>query len=183
MANSSMTLASMASNSRWNAWRFSPMAEAYAALGNARVTAMRRRRVPAVNRWGARRRPASRLDCHLHLGDLADVRRNRTLRAHPAGREHAQRPLAGRGEEPETAVLTERHFGDELVTGAEQPGVARAAGRAVAQHVSLDDRLLAGRVLGDGHAARGRSAAALIRAHLASPSSIGTSTREPYSVH
>src|SRR5215468_2373340 len=168
IANSSMTFASMASNSRWNSWRFSPMGKDYAALGNATVNAMRRRRVPAVTRWYPP--PRSRLDGHLHPGDLADVRGDRALRAHPAGREHAERPRAGRGEEPETAVLAERNLGDELVTGAEQAGVARADGRAVAQHVALDDRLPAGRVLGDGHTARRRSAA--VRAHRASPSSI-----------
>src|SRR5215472_11043059 len=91
------------------------------------------------------------LDRHFNLGDLSDVRRDSALGAHSAGGEHAQRPLAWRGEEPEAAVLAERDLGDELVAGAEQPGVAGGDRRAVAEHVPLDDRLLAGRVLGDGH--------------------------------
>src|SRR5215471_20155357 len=120
------------------------------------------------------------LDRHFHPGDLSDVRRHSALGAHSAGGEHAQRPLSWRGEEAEAAVLAERDLGDELVAGAEQPGVAGGYRRAVAEHAPLDDRLLARRVLGDGHAASGSSAAVV---HLPSPISIGTPTSEPYSVH
>src|ERR1700677_3069684 len=125
---------------------------------------------------------SSLLDGELDRGDVADVGRDGLLEADAAGREHAQRPVAGGGEEAEAAVIAERDLGHELVAGAEQARVA--GGNRVAagpQHVPLDDRLLARLVLGDRHSASGRAAG--IVAHLPSPISIGTPTSEPYSVH
>src|ERR1700677_1381100 len=116
---------------------------------------------------------SSLLDGELDRGDVADVGRDGLLEADAAGREHAQRPVAGGGEEAEAAVLAERDLGHELV--------ARAERVAAAEHAALDDRLLARLVLGDRHAA-GRRAAGIV-AHLPSPISIGTPTSEPYSVH
>src|ERR1700678_2526293 len=124
---------------------------------------------------------SSLLDGELDRGDVADVGRDGLLEADAAGREHAQRPVAGGGEEAEAPVLAQRHLGHELVAGAEQAGVAGADRFAAAEHAALDDRLLAGLVLGDGHSA-GRRAAGIV-AHLPSPISIGTPTSEPYSVH
>src|ERR1700756_69488 len=86
----------------------------------------------------------------------------------------------GPGEEAEAAVVTEWHFGDELVASAAQPSVARRHRRGATQHAPLDNRFLTGRIGGDGHAARRRAAAVLT--HLPSPSSIGTPTSDPYSV-
>src|ERR1700748_3148064 len=108
-------------------------------------------------------------DEEFDLGDLADVRRYLLLEADLPGGEHAQRPLARRGEEAEAAILAERNLGHELVAGAEQPGVTRGHRGATAEHLPLDDRLLARLVLADGHATS-RCTAAVV-AHLPSPSS------------
>ena len=120
-------------------------------------------------------------DRHVDLRHLAVVRGDGALAAEPAGGEHAERPRAGRGEEPEAAVLTQRDLGHELVTGAEQPRVAGGHRGAVVGDPALHDRLIARRRR-DGDTAS-RRAAAVIGAHRASPSSIGTPTSEPYSVH
>src|ERR1700685_2162705 len=124
---------------------------------------------------------SSLLDGELDRCDVADGGRDGLLEADAAGREHAQRPVAGGGEEAEAAVLAERDLGHELVAGAEQARVAGGDRVAAAEHAALDDRLLARLVLGDLHAA-GRRAAGIV-AHLPSPISIGTPTSEPYSVH
>ena len=89
--------------------------------------------------------------------------------------------LLNGGDDDVLSQLVERDLGDELVTGAEQPGVAGGDRGAAIADVPLDDRLLARLVLGDRHSAGGRAAAVV--AHLPSPSSIGTPTSEPYSVH
>src|SRR5579871_6564883 len=125
--------------------------------------------------------PKGGSDQELDLGDLADVGGHRLLETQVARGENAQRPLAGGGEEAEAAVLAERHLGDELVVGAEQTRVALGHRGVGAEHLALDDRFLARLVLGDRHAARGGATAVI--AHLPSPSSIGTPTSEPYSVH
>src|ERR1700733_6029398 len=119
------------------------------------------------------------LSQELDLGDLADFPGYRLLKGDTAGSEDAQYPLARGGEEAEAAVLAERHFGDELVTAAQEPGVARGHRGAPAEPLPFDDPLLAGLVLRDGHATSRRAAAVV--AHLPSPSSIGTPTSEPYS--
>src|SRR6185437_4598480 len=120
-------------------------------------------------------------DQELDLGHLADVRGDFLLEAEVTGGQDAEHPLAGSGEEAEAAVLAKRNLGDELVVRAQQPGVALGHRAITAEHLPLDDRLLARLVLGNGHAACRRAAAVV--AHLPSPSSIGTPTREPYSVH
>src|ERR1700757_850185 len=78
----------------------------------------------------------------LDLGDLPDVRRNFLLETDITRSEHAQHPLARRGEEAEAAVVAERHLGDELVAAAEEPDIAGGYGGATAKHLPLDDRLL-----------------------------------------
>jgi selenocysteine lyase/cysteine desulfurase len=120
------------------------------------------------------------LQAQFHLGDRAVVRGHRALGAQAAGRENPQGPRARRGEEPEPAVVTERHLGHELVAGAEQPRVPGRDRSAVADHVSLHHGLAASRRARAHPAGRG---AAPVVAHRASPSSIGTPTRDPYSVH
>src|SRR5712691_4258716 len=103
-------------------------------------------------------RPAAS-DGHLQLGYPADVRGHRALGAHPAGGEHPERPAARGGEEPEAAVVAERHLSDEVTAGVQQTGVA------------------------GGHGGPAARRAASVLAHLPSPTSIGTPTSEPYSVH
>src|SRR5258708_12382151 len=118
-------------------------------------------------------------DRHLDLGHRADRGRDDALLAHPARGEDDQRPVAGRGEEAEAAVLAEGHLGDELVTAAAQPCVALARRHAADGDVALDDGLLASGVPRAGEPARGRSAAFV--AQRASPTSIGTPPTNPYS--
>src|SRR5579859_5733049 len=127
-------------------------------------------------------------DGDVDRGDLAVAGLDRTLGAHPPGGQDAQRPRTGRGEEPEAAVGAQRDLGHELVTGAEQPRVPGGDRGTLTGDLALHDRLVAGRG-GRGDAARGgaaavRASARRIRsAHRASPSSIGTPTSDPYSVH
>ena len=69
-----------------------------------------------------RARPAGR-EGDFDLGHLAVVRLHRPLGPQAVGREDAQRPRPGSGEEPEPAVVSQRDLGHELVTGAQQAGV------------------------------------------------------------
>src|SRR5579862_7690750 len=110
---------------------------------------------------------------------LAVIRLYRTLGAQAAGGQHAHGPRPGSGEEPEAAVLPQRDLGDELVTGAEQPGVPGSHRGAAVDDPAFHHRLASGgRRLG-GPADR---RAAPAGAQRASPSSIGTPTSDPYSV-
>src|ERR1700685_1573582 len=180
IAKSSMTLLSIASSSLSNSCRCSLMPQSIGRPGEAGSTS-RGRTGNGLPRAAREAVPVLSSDQQLDPGDLADVRGHLLLNADRTRSEDAQRPLARLGEEPERAVLAERHLGDELVAGAEQPGVAARHRGATAEHLALDDRLLARLVLRDGHSACRRAAAVV--AHLPSPSSIGTPTSEPYSVH
>ena len=53
------------------------------------------------------------LDGELDRGDVADVGRDGLLEADAAGREHAQRPVARRGEEAEAPVVAEVPLGED----------------------------------------------------------------------
>src|SRR5579862_1828129 len=75
---------------------------------------------------------------------LAVIRLYRPLGAQAAGGQHAQGPRPGGGEEPEAAVLPQRDLGDELVTGAEQPGVPGRYRGAAVDDPAFHDRLAAG---------------------------------------
>src|ERR1700729_3849783 len=123
----------------------------------------------------------TRLDSHLELGDLADVGGNDALGPDVTGSEHAQRPRPGGGEEPEAAVLAERHLGDEFAARVEQARVADGHSGPVLGHMALHDRLGAG-ILGRAHRCPACRGAAAVNAHLPSPPPTGTPTREPYSV-
>src|SRR5215469_8655726 len=121
----------------------------------------------------------------LKFSDFAGLRRHNLVGSDAAWSEHAKRPAARCRVEREATVLSERDLGDELPVGIEQPGVAGRHRRAAACHVPLHDRLVTGAIPDLDPA--GRSAAAASRclfrsAHLPSPSSIGTLTKDPYSV-
>src|ERR1700728_487518 len=146
----------------------------------------RRRTMPdmLVARWDcpAGHEPeTTRLDAHLELGDLADVGGNDALGSDVAGSEHAQRPRTRGGEEPEPAVVAERHLGDKFAARVEQARVADGHSGPVLGHPPLHDRLGAG-ILGRAHRCPACGGTAALSAHLPSPTSIGTPTREPYSV-
>src|SRR3954453_22489539 len=95
----------------------------------------------------------------------------------PADRgQRAQLPLTRGGEEAELALRAGDHLGGELVGRVQQPDIGTGDGGAVVPDLALDDRL--GRQVHTGQRA------ALLRgtAHAQAPFSIGTPTREPYSV-
>ena len=99
-----------------------------------------------------------------------------------AGGEHAKRPGPGRREEPEPAVLAERHLGHEIPAGVEQARVADRHRRSVPGDPALHHGLGSG-VRRRAHLRSAGRRPATIGGHLPSPTSIGTPTREPYSVH
>src|SRR5260221_2003147 len=122
------------------------------------------------------------LDSDLQLGDRASARRDGALGPDPAGSQDPKRPVAWRGVEGETAVLAERYLGDELAVGIQQPGVSGRHRRPRARHVPLDHVLVTGSG-GYLHAAGPSATTPPPAAHFPAPSSLGTPTREPYSVH
>src|SRR5271170_926538 len=126
--------------------------------------------------------PPVTLDGHLQLGDLADVGGHHALGPDVPGGEHAERPGPGGGEEPESAVLAERHLSDKVTTGVEQARVADRYRRSVPRYLALHHGLGSG-ARGRAHLRPAGRRGAASGAHLPSPTSIGTPTREPYSVH
>src|SRR5690349_21848756 len=93
------------------------------------------------------------------------------------GGQRADLPRARGREEPELALRGGHHLGGELVGRVEQPDVRAGHRGTVVPDLALDHRLA---VQVDA-----REAAALLggSAHAQAPFSIGTPTREPYSVH
>src|SRR5215467_11989024 len=122
-----------------------------------------------------------RRDADRQRGGVTAVGGDRLLGAGAAGREHPDGPVARRGEEAEPAVLAQRDLGDELAVVVQQPGVPDRSRGTGGGHRALDDGLTGG-VLGHRDPARWRAAALRLPAHRPAPSSIGTPTREPYSV-
>ena len=94
----------------------------------------------------------------------------------PPGTECANRPRAGRREEPELAGRRRRHLRGELAGAVEQSHVPDDR-HAVTSHDALDHCFLAG-------IDTDRQSTCDSSAHQPSaPSEIGTPTSEPYSVH
>src|SRR3954451_17982775 len=92
------------------------------------------------------------------------------------GGQRAQLPLPGGGEEPELALGAGHHLGGELVGRVQQPDVGAGDRGPVVPPRALDHRL-------GGQVDAGEAAALLGgAAHAQAPFSIGTPTREPYSV-
>src|SRR6266567_4166860 len=123
------------------------------------------------------------LDHDVHLGDPPVASGDGPVDADSAGSEHPDGPGAGGGEERELAFRAERHLGDEVPAVVEQPRVPGAHRGAVMYDCSLHHGLAVDVDSGQGRlrAAARRCAASV--AHPAAPSSIGTPTSEPYSVH
>src|ERR1035438_1583841 len=142
------------------------------ATSKGRVTAVTR---PFGCRWAT-----CASNAHLHRRDMVVGRCDGLLGTQAVLGQHAHRPGARRREEPEPAVLAERHLGHEVAALVEQPRVTHGDRHAAPGDLAFHDRLTPC-VLGDGYSARWGPAA--FGAHPASPISIGTPTSEPYSVH
>ena len=111
------------------------------------------------------------------LGDLAVAAATCGPPARPR-RQRAHRPRPGRGEEPELPGRRRRHLGGELTAAVEQPDVGAATGSPPRVTMPWMTDSLA------RSTPSSRQPAGLRAAHQApSPSSIGTPTSEPHSVH
>src|ERR1039457_3122964 len=145
-----------------------------------------------ITRLGAGDPPAPSLSCskrpvsrqtshaHLHRRDVVVGSCDGLLGAQAVLGEHAHRPGARRREEPEPAVLAERHLGHEVAALVEQPRVAHGDRHAAPGDLAFHD-LLPACVLGDRYSDPWATAA--LGPHPESNSSYATRPNEPYSVH